>query len=113
MQNDLQIDEYPAGEDCLIILTGLGGDTRGYNDKYVKIAGNTVEKHNFTVYVAGVPSYCWEKPKAVFDGVMQYVLSRSAPEKDNVEKLVFPQADHLFSGKTEEFISLAETLFEK
>ena len=38
----MKIDFYPAGGDCLLIFTGLGGNTKGGENKYVKIADKTV-----------------------------------------------------------------------
>lgn len=179
----MRIDFYPAGEDCLLILTGLGGDTKGYSDKYVKIAENVVKKYNFSVAVAGVPRDLWDRHKEVFceavNGVYSgvnpkklYIFGNSAggtiaiwyaylfpqidrvlavnpvlnlnyhnakdgaekfagscmhivcgeydssatwqqliPEKNNVKRHILRGVDHLFSEKTDEFISLPELLF--
>lgn len=72
---------YPAGEDCLLIFTGLGGDTKGYENKYVKIAETITQKYGFSVFVAGVPQDCWSRPHEVFDEAVNYVLSKGESEK--------------------------------
>ena len=77
----MQIDIYPAGKDCVLILTGLGGDTKGYEDKYVKIAEAITQKYGFTVFVAGVPKDCWSRPQEVFKEAVEHVLAKRAPEK--------------------------------
>jgi len=72
----MEIDYYPAGENALLIFTGLGGTVRGYLDKYVQIAENAVKKYNFSVFVAAVPEDCWEKPQSVFTEAINYVLGK-------------------------------------
>lgn len=69
-------DYYPAGADCLVIFTGRGGDTKGYADKYVKIARRAVEDYRFSVLAAGVPQDIWSRPQAVFTAVVNLALSK-------------------------------------
>ncbi|MDE6373347.1 MAG: alpha/beta hydrolase, partial [Clostridia bacterium] len=77
--NGIKIDYYPAGEDCLLIFTGLGGDTKGYENKYVKIAETAAAKYGFSTFVAGVPPDCWARPQEVFATAVEYVLSVKPP----------------------------------
>lgn len=77
--NGINIDNYPAGADCLIIFTGLGGDTKGYENKYVTIAEEVTEKYGFSVFAAGVPQDLWSRPQEVFSTVFDYVLSVCPP----------------------------------
>lgn len=77
----MQIDYYCAGKDCFLIFTGLGGDTKGYENKYVKIAEEITQKYGFTVFVAAVPKDLWSHPQEVFAEAVENVLSKCAPEK--------------------------------
>ena len=76
----MQIDFYSAGNDCLLIFTGLGGNTAGYQNKYIKIAENIRQKYGFSVFVAAVPKDCWEHPQQVFTQAVEHVLSQAAPK---------------------------------
>ena len=76
----MKIDFYPAGKDCLLIFTGRGGDTKGYGNKYVKIAENVTRKYGFSVFVAAVPENCWDSPQEVFSFAVDYVLSKTDTE---------------------------------
>ena len=62
----IKTDYYPAGKNCLLILTGRGGDTKGYENKYEKIAVNVTQKYGFSVVVAAVPEDIWERPTEFF-----------------------------------------------
>ena len=62
----IKTDYYPAGKDCLLILTGRGGDTKGYENKYEKIAQTVTQKHGFSAVVAAVPDDIWERPTEFF-----------------------------------------------
>lgn len=79
--NGVKIDYYPAGEDSLIIFTGLGGNTEGYENKYVRIAEEVTQKYGFSVFVAGVPQDCWSRPQEVFTTAAEYVLSVKPPHR--------------------------------
>lgn len=77
----MEIDFYNAGKNCLLILTGRGGNTRGYGEKYVKIAGEVTKRYNFSVAVAGVPENCWDNPQKIFSDIVNAVFTRLAPEQ--------------------------------
>ena len=64
--SNIKTDYYPAGKNCLLILTGRGGDTKGYENKYEKIADAVTHKYGFSVLVAAVPEDCWERSTEVF-----------------------------------------------
>ena len=40
----MNIDVYKGNEKALLILTGIGGSTKGYKDKYVTIASQINQK---------------------------------------------------------------------
>ncbi len=70
----MEIDFYSGGENCLIIFTGLNGNTKGYCDKYVKIAEAVNKNTGFSVFVAAVPEHCWDCPQEVFSYALDYAL---------------------------------------
>ena len=77
----MQIDFFPAGKSALLILTGRGGDPKGYRNKYVKIAENVNRKFDFSVFVAGVPENCWDDPKQIFCEAIDRVFLKMTPER--------------------------------
>ncbi len=76
----MEIDFYAGGENCLIIFTGLNGNTKGYGDKYLKIAEAVVKDTGFSVFVAAVPGNCWDCPQEVFTSAVDYALSKVKAE---------------------------------
>lgn len=72
--SNIKTDYYPAGKNCLLILTGRGGDTKGYENKYEKIAGAVTRKYGFSVVVAAVPENCWERSTEAFKEAFGSVL---------------------------------------
>jgi len=75
MKSNIEIEYYEGGNDVLLILTGLGGSTKGYQNEYKTIAENAVSKHNATVFVATTPPGSWEHPKENICYVMNYINS--------------------------------------
>lgn len=56
---ELNMDFYKAGNDVLLIFTGLDGNPKGYKNKYQKIAQQAVENNNLSVAVSSTPSGTW------------------------------------------------------
>ncbi|MCK9575158.1 MAG: S9 family peptidase [Clostridia bacterium] len=58
----IQIDKYLTSKesDVFLILTGLGGSTSGYSNKYETIAINTNKKFGLNVFVANTPHGSYE-----------------------------------------------------
>ena len=76
----MEMDFYQGGENCLIIFTGLNGNTKGYGDKYVKIVEWVTLETGFSVFVAAVPKNCWDSPQEVFSNALDYALSKIKAE---------------------------------
>lgn len=74
--NTIDIEFYKGNENALLILTGIGGTTKGYDDKYVKIANQILNKFGFSVIVATTPSGSYLHTKENLDFVMKYVLDK-------------------------------------
>lgn len=73
---DIEIEYYEKGKDILLILTGIGGTTKGYENKYEKIAKNVMEQHNFSVVVATSPSGSWLHTEQNLYQVMSFIQSK-------------------------------------
>lgn len=71
--NQIEIEHYPAGKDVLLVLTGLGGSVKGYQNKYETLAKNIVSKFNYTVFVATTPHGSWENSKENIDSIINYI----------------------------------------
>jgi len=72
----LGIDIYEGGSQAAqIIFTGLGGETKGYQNKYQAISMNAVENHGATAFVVGTPKDVWKpgNPHRFIQESMQYV----------------------------------------
>lgn len=65
----LEIDKYLTQKenDVFLILTGLGGNTKGYENKYETISKNASVAHGFNVFVVGTPYGVYDNSKEFFD----------------------------------------------
>lgn len=77
---DIEIDYYESGKDILLILTGIGGTTKGYENKYEKIANKVMKEYNFSVVVATSPSGSWLHTEQNLNHIMNFIKSKR--EKD-------------------------------
>jgi len=73
---DIEIEYYEKGKDILLILTGIGGTTKGYENKYEKIAKSVMEKYNFSVVIATSPSGSWLHTEQNLNQVMNFIQSK-------------------------------------
>ena len=74
----IDIKTYPAGENVLLVLTGLGGSLSGYGEKYVKIARRAVEEYGFTTSVAAVTEEMWADKERAFDEIFSRACSAAS-----------------------------------
>lgn len=72
----IEIEFYGNADNLLLILTGIGGTVKGYDDKYVKLSKKVIETQDFSVAVATTPSGSWEHTKENLDFIMQYVKNK-------------------------------------
>ena len=70
---DIEIEFYSAGKNLLLILTGIGGTTKGFQNKYEKIAKQVVQKYNYSVIVATSPKGSWQHTKENLAYIMSVV----------------------------------------
>lgn len=55
----IEIEFYQAEKDVLLILTGAGGTTKGFQNKYETIAKQVMNDYHFSVAVATTPLGSW------------------------------------------------------
>ena len=60
----------------MLIITGIGGTTKGYKNKYEKIARNVIKRYNFSVVVATSPFGSWLHTEQNLDYIMNYIKSK-------------------------------------
>lgn len=72
----IDVEYYESGKDILLIITGIGGTTKGYKNKYEKIARNVIKKYNFSVVVATSPFGSWLHTEQNLDYIMNYIKSK-------------------------------------
>lgn len=73
---NIEIEYYENGNNILLILTGIGGDTAGYENKYKRIAKTIIQQHNFSVVIATSPIGSWLHAEQNFDRVMNFIQDK-------------------------------------
>lgn len=74
--NKIEIEFYPAGKDIFLVLTGIGGTVKGYQNRYEKIAKEITDKYNFSIVIATTPHGSWEHPKENLDFIFDFIRSK-------------------------------------
>ena len=74
----IEIKTYPAGENVLLVLTGLGGSLSGYGGKYIKIAQRASREYGFTTSVAAVTEDVWADKERAFDEMFSRACSAAS-----------------------------------
>lgn len=74
----IDIKNYPAGENVLLVLTGLGGSLSGYGEKYIKIAQRASREYGFTTSVAAVTEDVWADKERAFDEIFSRTCSAAS-----------------------------------
>ena len=73
---EIEIKYYGKSNNLLLVLTGIGGTTTGYNNKYEKLAKRVIGTQDFSVAVATTPSGSWQHTKENLDFIMNEVSKR-------------------------------------
>lgn len=73
---DIEIKYYGNGDNLLLVLTGIGGTTSGYENKYVKLANKVIETKDFSVAVATTPLGSWQHTRENLEFIMNDVLRK-------------------------------------
>jgi pimeloyl-ACP methyl ester carboxylesterase len=60
-------------KDVLLIIVGINGSVKGYNNKYFRIAEKTNRIYNNTVFIISNDLCNWHTPKNYFNAIMNYV----------------------------------------
>jgi hypothetical protein len=60
-------------KDVLLIIVGINGSVKGYDNKYIKIAEKANKDHNNTVFIISNDLCNWNIPKNYFNAIMNYV----------------------------------------
>lgn len=56
---NIEIEFYENGKDMLLIFTGIGGTTKGFQNKYEIIAEQVIKDYGFSVAVVAMPFGAW------------------------------------------------------
>ncbi|MDD3999285.1 MAG: hypothetical protein PHX62_00110 [Bacilli bacterium] len=83
----MEIDVYKGNENIFLILTGIGGSTKGFQNKYVNLSRKINEKYGFTAFVVSTESGVWNDERKYFDKVINEVSSYINMMKINVKKI--------------------------
>ena len=74
--NNIDIEFYESGNDVLLILTGIGGTTKGYENKYEKLANKIMQEYNFSVVIASSPQGSWLHTEQNLEYVINFINSK-------------------------------------
>lgn len=80
----IEIDFYKGGRDVLLIFTGLGGTLKGYENKYERIAKQTVKDYHFSVAVVATPSNAWQALDENLNCAMEFLYEKFNDKNFNV-----------------------------
>ena len=61
--------EDDGNDKAFVILTGLGGSTDGFGNKYSRIAEYVQSDYGFPAFIVPTPKDVWEKKERFFDEV--------------------------------------------
>lgn len=81
---DIEIEFYEKGRDMLLIFTGIGGTTKGYQNKYELIANQVINNYGFSVAVAATPQGSLLTPGDIMQCVMDFLFSKRQSNDFNV-----------------------------
>lgn len=75
--NNIEIDFYKGtNNNVVLIITGIGGSTKGYENKYLNMAQNIVENYKYSVFVATTPTGSWKHPKENIEYITNYIHNK-------------------------------------
>ena len=81
---NIDIEFYEGGRDVLVIFTGIGGTTKGYQNKYEKIAKYVTSQFHFSVFVATTPLGSWATLKENLQSVLNFVFKKLKSDSLNI-----------------------------
>ncbi len=81
---NIEIEFYEKGKDFLLIFTGIGGTTKGFQNKYETIAKQVMKTYNFSVAVATTPSGSFYSLKENMQQVMNALFERIKDKDCNI-----------------------------
>ena len=81
----IEIEFYEKGQDVLFIFTGIGGTTKGYQNKYELIANQVVKDYGFSVAVVATP----HGALLTLNDNMQYVMNFLFEQKKSKDIRVY------------------------
>lgn len=74
--NKIEFAYYEKGNDILLMITGVGGSTKGYANKYERIARQVMDQWNMSVVVATTPSGSWMHAEQNMKEIMSFIHSK-------------------------------------
>lgn len=81
---NVEIEFYESGKDILLIVTGAGGTTKGFQNKYETIAKLIMHDYHFSVMVATSPIGSWLTMKENMQYIMDSLFAKKKEENFRV-----------------------------
>ncbi len=75
---------YDGGKDVVLIITGIGGSTVGYKNKYDIMAKNIVQQTNCSVLIATSPQGTWLHIKENLIQIINKIIEIKQTEQCNI-----------------------------
>lgn len=74
---EIEIEFYEQEKDILLIFTGIGGTTKGFQHKYETIAKQVMKDYHFSVAVATTPSGSWLTLQDNLQSAMDFLFKKT------------------------------------
>lgn len=74
---EIEFEYYEKGTDVLVILTGMSGTTKGYENKYERIANQVTKDYGFSVVIATTPPNSLMTSKDNLQCIMDMLIQKA------------------------------------
>jgi pimeloyl-ACP methyl ester carboxylesterase len=92
------VAKWDGDNNVLVIIVGMNGSIKGYENKYFKIAKRANKIYGSTVFIFANDERNWYDPKIFFNAVMQYVRENTLAKNDLKIKLFCFSAGAAFAS---------------
>ena len=85
--SEIEYAYYAGGKDVVLIITGIGGSTLGYKNKYDKMAKDIIKNKNCSVLIASSPQGSWQHMKENLNNIINKIIE--IKQTENVDIYTF------------------------
>lgn len=81
---EIKYSYYDGGKDVVLMITGIGGSTFGYKNKYDIMAKSIVQQTNYSVLIATSPQGTWLHIKENLIQIINKIIEIKQTDKINI-----------------------------